>query len=305
MLLTHRQIEVFRTVMHCGQVTRAAQWLHTSQPTISRELARLEQVLGYALFDRVRGRMHPTARALALMEEVQASYVGLQRVAERARALASDPHGRLQVACLPALAQSLLPAAVAGLAHADSHAAVTLEPLDSPHLEAALAEQRFDLGLGEIMVANGCGGEVLLTASEVCVLPVGHRLADKRVLQPADFAGERFVSLAAGDPYRVRMDQMFEQAGVLRHLQLESGSAASVCALVAAGGGVALVNPLTAVTLRDLGLVLRPLAVDIAFEVVLSWPLGRAVHPMRERLIARLKQAAAAFQAELAGVLAS
>jgi DNA-binding transcriptional LysR family regulator len=45
MQLTHRQIEFFRAVMATGQVTRAAQLLHTSQPTVSRELARLEQVL--------------------------------------------------------------------------------------------------------------------------------------------------------------------------------------------------------------------------------------------------------------------
>ena len=52
MRLSHRQIEVFRTVMNTSHVTRAAELLHTSQPTVSRELARLEQVLGFDLFDR-------------------------------------------------------------------------------------------------------------------------------------------------------------------------------------------------------------------------------------------------------------
>ena len=60
MRLTHRQIEIFRTVMQSSNLTRAAEALHTSQPTVSRELARLEQVLGMALFDRVRGRLQPT-----------------------------------------------------------------------------------------------------------------------------------------------------------------------------------------------------------------------------------------------------
>ena len=66
MKLTHRQIEVFRAVMNAGQVTHAAEALHTSQPTVSRELARLEQVLGIDLFERVRGRLRPTVRAMAL-----------------------------------------------------------------------------------------------------------------------------------------------------------------------------------------------------------------------------------------------
>ena len=68
--LTHRQIEVFRAVMGTAHVTRAAERLGSSQPTVSRELARLEQVLGLTLFERVGGRLRPTARALALQEEV-------------------------------------------------------------------------------------------------------------------------------------------------------------------------------------------------------------------------------------------
>ena len=76
MKLSHRQIHFFRAVMGTGHVTRAAELLHTSQPTVSRELARLEQVLGFALFERVKGRLKPTVRALALMEEVEQSYVG-------------------------------------------------------------------------------------------------------------------------------------------------------------------------------------------------------------------------------------
>lgn len=302
MSLTHRHIEVFRAVMQCGQVTRAADWLHTSQPTLSRELARMEQVVGYPLFDRIRGRLHPTPRALALMEVVQSSYTGLDRVVERARELAQDPMGHLQVACLPALAQSLLPEAVAAWLLQHPEARLSVVPLDSPALEAALGAQRFDLGLGEVMAPQGCGGEVVFTANEVCVLPQGHPLAQKRVLQPPDLAGERFVSLAAGDPYRIRIDQVFEQWGVRRHLQVESGSAASVCALVAAGAGVAMVNPLTALSLQAgaKGLVLRPLSVDIAFQVVLSWPLGRPAHPLREHLFTALRHQCATLEAALA-----
>ena len=61
-----RHIEIFHAVMTTGNLTEAAQLLHTSQPTVSRELARLEQLLDYALFERAQGRLRPTARALAL-----------------------------------------------------------------------------------------------------------------------------------------------------------------------------------------------------------------------------------------------
>ena len=60
--LTHRQLAMFRAIMLHSNLGRAADATGSSQPTLSRELARLEQVLGFALFDRVGGRLRPTVR---------------------------------------------------------------------------------------------------------------------------------------------------------------------------------------------------------------------------------------------------
>ena len=296
--LTHRQIEVFRAVMLVGQVTRAAEMLHTSQPTISRELARLEQLLGYALFERAKGRMRPTARAMALLEEVEASFVGLERISAHAASLARFSQGRLSLACLPALAQALVPEAVARFACQAPEASVSLVPLESPQLGAALTAQRHDLGLTEETAPEACGHQPLVRTQEVVVLPAGHALAQQRVLTPAHLAGLAFVSLSPADPYRQRIDEVFEAAGVQRRLAVESASAASVCALVRAGLGVALVNPLTALAMAD-GLVLRPFAVPIAFEVHLVWPQWRAEHPLRPVLMAALQDTAHDWQQRL------
>src|ERR1700744_4291610 len=64
MALTHRHIEVFRALMTAGSVTKAAEMLFTSQPTVSRELARMEQSIGFPLFERLHGRLRPTLSAL-------------------------------------------------------------------------------------------------------------------------------------------------------------------------------------------------------------------------------------------------
>ena len=295
MQLTHRQIELFRAVMVAGHVTRAAEALHTSQPTVSRELARLEQVLGFALFERIKGRLHPTPRAMALLAEVEQSFVGLERIADAALALRGFAQGRLHMACLPALAQALVPQALARFAAQWPQASVSLSALESPALERALSEQAFDLGLSERAEAPpGCERHLLLAANEVCVLPAGHALAAKPVLAPQDFAGQPFISLAPSDPYRLLIDAVFAQAGVERQMRLETPSAASVCALVQAGVGVGLVNPLTAQAWQHQGLlVIRPFSVPIAFEVGLVLPQWRAAHPLRTDLIEILRLAVA------------
>ena len=301
MKLSHRQIDFFRAVMGTGHVTRAAELLHTSQPTVSRELARLEQVLGFALFERVKGRLKPTVRALALMEEVEQSYVGLERIAATALSLRAYAHGRLQLACLPALSHALLPDAIRRFTHRQPEAAVGLTPIESPQLEAALSEQRFDLGLSERHEAPAaCTLDTLLVADEVAVLPAGHALAQKAVLSPADFAGQSFISFAPADPYRQQVDALFADAGVARALRLETPSAVSVCALVRQGLGLGIVNPLTALELVGDGLVVRPLGVSIPFHVALIRPSWRTEHPLRADFEVALAEAAEALKSRLA-----
>lgn len=300
MKLTHRQVEVFRALMSTGSVTRAAEALHTSQPTLSRELARLEQVLGMTLFDRVKGRLRPTARAVAWLEEVERSYQGLDRIAAAAQSLRQFAQGQLAVACLPALSHALLPEAMRRFVEGHPQVGLSVTQQDSPLLEAWLTEQRFDLGLCERPQAPpACSAELLLQADEVCVLPDGHPLLARRVLKLKDFDGQAFVSFVPSDPYRQLVDALFERHGVQRRLNIETASAASVCALVRHGLGVAIVNPLTAMELAGAGLHIRALADSIPFEVTLVTPQFRPASPLRDAFAAALRDAARALQARL------
>ena len=148
-----------------------------------------------------------------------------------------------------------------------------------------MSEQRFDVGLSETSEAPvGVTLRPLLQVNEVAVLPREHTLCRKAVLQPQDFEGERFVSLAEGDPYRAAIDQMFAHAEVKRQTWLETASAVAVCAMVRQGLGVAIVNPLTALALAGPDLLVRALSVQIAFRVSLLLPDVAAPHPLRDAL---------------------
>ena len=300
--ITHRHIEVFRAVMTAGSATGAADLLHSSQPTVSRELARLESLLGYSLFERVQGRLRPNARALALWDEVQRSWQGLERVVDRAVALGRSDPVQLSVLCLPALAHALLPGATARLMQAHPQARLSVTPQEPPLLEEWMSAQRFDLGLCEQTSAPpGTRAEVLLTLDEVAVLPAGHPLSRQPVLQLGDFANAFFVSLSAEDPYRRLIDAHFAQAGVARTLRMETHSAAAVCAMVQQGLGLAIVNPLTALAAASDSLVVRRLAFSIPFSVTALLPLYRAplpeVAPMLQALRSEASDMARRLQA--------
>jgi DNA-binding transcriptional LysR family regulator len=295
--ISHRHIEVFRAVMLAGGVTAAAQLLFTSQPTVSRELARLEQLLGYALFERVQGRLRPTARALALWAEVQRSWQGLERVVDRALELGQAHSAHLRVLCLPALSHALLPGALAQLQATHGGLQVSITTQESPLLQEWMAAQRFDLGLAELADAPpGTRSLPLPARDEVAVLPASHPLAQRKRLKAQDFAGQPFISLARDDPYRLQIDAVFEQAGVQRQLGLETASAVSVCALVQQGLGLAIVNPYTAQACAGPQLVLRPLAFSIPYQVHVLLPLHRPAEPAVDALVVALQQASTALR---------
>ena len=301
--ITHRHIEVFRAVMTAGSATGAADLLHSSQPTVSRELARLESLLGYALFERVQGRLRPNARALALWDEVQRSWLGLERVVDRAVALGRPDAVQLSVLCLPALAHALLPGAAARLMQASPQARLSVTPQEPPLLEEWMSAQRFDLGLCEqVSAPPGAHAEVLLTLDEVAVLPAGHALARKTVLEVADFAEEKFVSLSADDPYRRLIDARFADAGVARTLRVETHSAAAVCAMVEHGLGIAIVNPVTALAATSERLVLRRLAFSIPFSVTALLPMYRPPLPEVAPMLQALRAETAHIAKQLQGL---
>ncbi|PXW97020.1 LysR family transcriptional regulator [Sphaerotilus hippei] len=301
MQLTHRLIEVFRAVMGTGHLTRAAELLHTSQPTVSREIARLEQVLGMALFERVRGRLRPTARAVALLEEVERSYIGLERIEATALSLRDFAAGRLGLACLPALAHALVPQATRRFLALRPQASLSIVPLESPLLEQALSEQRHDLGLIEQDRAPPATVlEPLLQVDEVVVLPDGHALLERPRLSLADLAHQPFISFSPADPYRQQIDALFARHGVPRAMALDTRSAVSVCALVRQGLGLAIINPLTAMEWAGRGLHIRPLTVSIPFRVMLVRPTLRSSNPLSELYGRALQEAAAELQAQLA-----
>ncbi len=304
-ILSHRHIEVFRAVMTAGSVTEAAALMHSSQPTVSRELARLEFLLGYSLFERQRGRLKPNARALDLFDEVQRSYQSLDHISARAHALGrAEQAVRLSVLCLPALSHALLPGACASFLAKPPGVQLSITPQESPLLEEWMNAQRFDLGLTEL-AAPAPGGTQhlpLLALDEVCVLPAGHALLAKTVLTPADFEGLDFISLSPEDPYRVQLDAIFAQQGVNRNLRLETHSAAAVCAMVSAGLGLAIVNPLTALAMAGPDLHLRSFSMSVPFRVGALLPLYRPAQPLVQGLIACLKGEAARLQSKLSAM---
>ncbi len=270
-----RQVEIFWAIMTTGSVTKAAALLKTSQPTVSREIARFEHVLGLKLFERTQARLQPTTQGLSLFEEVKTSYYGLERIHNAAQSI-KNFQSSLTIACLPAFSQSLLPYVCGRFIEAFPEVNINITPQESPLLEEWMTAQRHDFGLTENSeTPPGTRCESIFTGDEVCVLPSSHPLCGKKVITPLDMAGINMVSLSGQDPYRIILDKILADAQVKCRTVIETHSAAAVCFFVQQNVGVGIINPLTALSFADLGVCLRRFSISIPFSVNLITPLYR------------------------------
>lgn len=101
MKLKQRQIDVFNAVMVNKSITAAAARLGSSQPTLSREIREIEQLIGFDLFLRFGKRLTPTDQAILLHEVVLRSFVGLDEINRAASAIRTNNAANFRIASSP------------------------------------------------------------------------------------------------------------------------------------------------------------------------------------------------------------
>jgi DNA-binding transcriptional LysR family regulator len=274
--LSFRQVEAFRAVMIAGTTTGAAEILFISQPAVSRLLSDFEDSVKVPLFDRLKKRLVPTPEALILFEEVERSFVGIEKLARTAEELRTFHRGTLRIACMPALAQAFLPQVSREFMELNQGVSMTLQVRSSQQVADWISTQHFDIGFAAVAVSDPSIKTELLARSEmVCVLPPGHPLENKELIEPQDLKDDVFISL--GTEHRYKVDDAFENAEVKRKMLFDTQVSHIACSYVLSGSGVSLVDPVTALSFIKQGLVVKPFSISIPFKYNLIYSATRPV----------------------------
>lgn len=271
--MNFRQIEAFRAVMLCGTASRAAEMLRISQPAVSRHLAELEGSTKLTLFLRESGRLKPTAEAHALLEEVQRSFIGLERLRFAADNIRSFRGARLRIISLPALGHAFLPRVVGRFATEFPDVPVLLQIRSSEYVREEVAAGNFDFGFAADEIStSGLDARPFASAPAVCIMPKDHPLVCEEVIGPGMLADERFVTLASEDAARARLDAVFALEGVRPRVVCETQYSLTISSLVRHGVGLALVNPLSLDGLDLADVAVRPFRPAVHFKSLLVRP---------------------------------
>lgn len=263
-----RHIEVFHAVYSAGSVTRAAEVLKVSQPSISKVLAHAEQQLGFPLFNRVRGKLFPTPEANQLFAQVARVNDGLDRVRQIAANLRSAEKGAIRIATTPAFGIDFLPAAIASYREGHGDIMFGLETLRHEELSIALMDSRVDIGLAfDFGNLPGITGELLGHGRFVVLVPTGLGLEPDGPLRLEDLAGLPFISLDNQGSLDRFLTAHIKKSGVCLDPVVTAGSYQLAKAFVSHGMGVCIADEVTARSGSQEGVVIRELEPALKFRI--------------------------------------
>jgi DNA-binding transcriptional LysR family regulator len=243
-----RHIEVFHAIMQVGTISGAAQVLHISQPAVTKVLQHAELQLGMPLFERVRGKLYPRPEAHRLFVETEKLNRDLQGIRRLAASLKGRALETVRLVSTPAIASSVLPAAL------------TLWRRDFPHTRCELATHHTSeivntLRLGEADLAlslqdprhPGIVAEPIAEGVMTVLAPRGSwSEADSGTpVSAAGLSGE-LIGHADHDPLGELVVAACEAQGLhpVFHTLVQTYQIAR--SLVEAGSGMAVVDPFTA-----------------------------------------------------------
>jgi DNA-binding transcriptional LysR family regulator len=248
-----RHIEVFNAVMLTGSVSAAARLMNVTQPAVSRILGHAELQLGFALFQRTKGRLSPTLEAQTLYPHIERLFTQLDEVQRLANNLKMGrSEGELHILSVLALSYEILPRALKQFRVLHPNVVITIDSLHSQQIVSALVLKSADVGFVFSAVAHpSLEQQHLAQARMVCIAPKG-MLAAKVVkrgsVRLSDLEKTPVISLDVHDPVGSTISQACRELGVGLQSMMTVQTYHSALALAHHGLGLALVDACTALS---------------------------------------------------------
>jgi DNA-binding transcriptional LysR family regulator len=258
--LNLREIRAFVTVADAGNFTRAALQLHLSQPALTVQIRRLEEIVGARLFDRNSRSVALTQTGRELLPLLRRSLDDMERVLRDARALGEGVSGTVRLACLPTFAASALPDLIRTFREHVPRASFQIRDAVASTVVELVRNETVDIGVtgGDVVDSSL---EVLHSGSDrlVVVCPKTHPLARKRRIAVADLAGLPLVLTASGTSVRTVVDKALGAAGCTLEIACEPTYMMTAVAMVRGGLGVTILPATAREVLAEPDLVARPI----------------------------------------------
>jgi LysR family transcriptional regulator for metE and metH len=196
--LEMRHLQLVRAVAATGTLTRAGGELHLTQSALSHQLRDIESRLGTALFLRVGKRLALTPAGERLLASANNVLATIQQTEDAIRQLAGDSRGVLRITTECYTCYHWLPPLLKRYHRSHPRVDVRIDVTATNDPITALLEGRLDLAVvSDPIKDRRVVSRPLFQDEMVVIVSPAHRLADKRFVEPQDFANETLLSYAS------------------------------------------------------------------------------------------------------------
>ena len=235
------QLRAFVAVAEHGSFRKAASQLDFSQPALSNQIRDLEQTVRISLFHRTTRSVQLTEDGERFLVRVRRALAELESGLLEIRDQAAVKGGRVIVACLAPVACTVLPKVIASFVK--NHPGIEIQVFDDFALAVVqrVLSRDADFGLGPDPGAND---DLLFTSileeSVVAVVPGDHAIAAHPVVRLRDLANYPLLIFPPGTYMRTYLERVFDEQGLVLNPAYEAYHRSTICGLVEAGLGVAI-----------------------------------------------------------------
>ncbi len=240
--LTLRQMQIFEAVVRLGGYTRAAEELHLSQPTVSMQIKKLSETIGYPLLEKVGNNLLTTAvgdEVYTTSKNILSSVVSLE---ESTAELEGVVKGPLRIAVITT-AKYFMPYLLGDF--------INHHPEVQPILKVTNRSrvlERLKSNVDDLLIMGQVPDEIAVKAYPfidnelVVVANSQHPLTQCSNITLKQLSKERFLVRETGSGTRLAIDRLFEEQDLKIQPYMELGSSEAIKQAVMAGLGISVLS---------------------------------------------------------------
>ncbi len=222
------QLECFLAVARLGNLSRAAEEMFLTQPTLTARLKALEEEVGDRLFVRTSRGMRLTDAGRELVPYAERALGSFEEGKRRLEELRGASGGRLLIGASPGVGTYALPGLLERFAAAYPRVSVSVRTGHSEEILEMTLKEEVQLGLTRAMRHPEIESLRLYDDELVLVVDPGHRFTRKGSAELAEIGEEQIIFFDHDSSYFEQTHALFRNAGFreLRTMEVDNIEAA-------------------------------------------------------------------------------
>ncbi len=267
---TLRQLEYVIAVAECGHFGKAARRCHVSQPTLSVQVALVEENLGIQLFERTSSTVMTTPLGEKFVHGARLTLAAMNDLMDAVARDTRSLGGLIKLGTSPSFGPYFLPTFLPPIHRKYPDLQIYISEDRPAAIEAAVAEGTLDCGLGPVCEEPELTFTAIGTEQLYLGVPSEHKLARRRKVKFAELRGERLLALGSGNRLLENVQHLAHLSGAIVIEDYEGTKFDAIRQMVSIGMGCSLFPELYAkAEFRN--------AEDVRLLEVADWTETRAV----------------------------